>query len=80
MSAIVVDVGARLVRREGIDVHLAPKAFELLLILVRNQPNAVPHEQLHAALGPASMSPRRAWPHWSRSFARHSTIALAMAA
>ena len=36
MSAIVVDVGARLVRREGIDVHLAPKAFELLLILVRN--------------------------------------------
>ena len=52
MSAIVVDVGARLVRREGIDVHLAPKAFELLLILVRNQPNAVPHAQLHAALWP----------------------------
>jgi DNA-binding winged helix-turn-helix (wHTH) protein len=52
VSAIVVDVGARLVRREGIDVHLAPKAFELLLILVRNQPNAVPHEQLHAALWP----------------------------
>jgi DNA-binding winged helix-turn-helix (wHTH) protein len=52
VSAIVVDVGARLVRREGIDVHLAPKAFELLLILVRNQPNAVPHAQLHAALWP----------------------------
>jgi DNA-binding winged helix-turn-helix (wHTH) protein len=52
MSAIVVDVGARVVRREGVDVHLAPKAFELLLILVRNQPNAVPHEQLHAALWP----------------------------
>jgi len=52
MSAIIVDVGARLVRREGIDVHLAPKAFDLLLILVRNQPNAVPHEQLHAALWP----------------------------
>jgi DNA-binding winged helix-turn-helix (wHTH) protein len=51
-NAIVVDVGARLVRREGIDVQLAPKAFELLLILVRNQPNAVPHEQLHAALWP----------------------------
>jgi len=40
--------GARLVRRDGIDVRLAPKAFELLLILVRNQPNAVPHGQLHA--------------------------------
>jgi DNA-binding winged helix-turn-helix (wHTH) protein len=52
VGAIVVDVGARLVRREGVDVHLAPKAFELLLILVRNQPDAVPHEQLHAALWP----------------------------
>ena len=52
MSAIVVDVGARLVRREGIDVHLAPKAFDLLLMLINNQPNAVSHEQLHAALWP----------------------------
>jgi DNA-binding winged helix-turn-helix (wHTH) protein len=52
VSAIVVDVGARLVRREGIDVHLAPKAFELLVILVKNQPNAVPHERLHDALWP----------------------------
>jgi DNA-binding winged helix-turn-helix (wHTH) protein len=52
MSAIVVDVGARVVRRGAIDIHLAPKAFELLLLLVRNQPNAVSHEQLHAALWP----------------------------
>jgi DNA-binding winged helix-turn-helix (wHTH) protein len=52
VSAIVVDVGARLVRWEGIEVHLAPKAFELLVILVENQPNAVPHKQLHAALWP----------------------------
>ena len=52
VSAIVVDVGARLVRREGVDVHLAPKTFELLVILVKNQPNAVPHDQLHAALWP----------------------------
>ena len=36
----------------GNDIHLAPKAFDLLLILVRNQPNAVSHEQLHAALWP----------------------------
>ena len=48
----MVDVGARLVRRAGIEIHLAPKAFELLLMLVRNQPNAVPHERLHAALWP----------------------------
>jgi DNA-binding winged helix-turn-helix (wHTH) protein len=52
MSAIVVDVGARMVRRAGIEIRLAPKAFDLLLMLVRNQPNAVPHEQLHAALWP----------------------------
>jgi DNA-binding winged helix-turn-helix (wHTH) protein len=52
VSPIVVDVGARLIRRQGIEVRLAPKAFELLLILVKNQPNAVPHEQLHAALWP----------------------------
>lgn len=51
-SAIVVDAGARLVRRDGIDIRLAPKAFELLLILVKNQPNAVSHEHLHAALWP----------------------------
>ena len=52
MGPIVIDVGARLVRREGIEVHLAPKAFELLLTLVRNQPNAVSHTELHAALWP----------------------------
>lgn len=52
MSAIVVDVGARLVRRSGTDIHLPPKAFDLLLMLVRNQPNAVSHEQLHATLWP----------------------------
>ena len=52
MSAIVVDAGARIVRRGGREVHLAPKAFDLLLILVRNQPNAVAHNRLHAALWP----------------------------
>ncbi len=51
-SAIVVDVGARVVRRAGIDVQLAPKAFDLLLTLVRHRPNAVSHEQLHAVLWP----------------------------
>lgn len=49
---IVVDVGARLVRRDGIEILLAPKAFDLLLILVANRPNAVAHHQLHAALWP----------------------------
>lgn len=52
VSAIVVDVGTRLVRQEGIEIHLSPKAFDLLVILVRNRPNAVAHEELHAALWP----------------------------
>jgi DNA-binding winged helix-turn-helix (wHTH) protein len=51
-SAIVVDVGARVVRRAGIDIQLAPKAFDLLLTLVSHRPNAVSHEQLHAVLWP----------------------------
>jgi DNA-binding winged helix-turn-helix (wHTH) protein len=51
-SAIVVDVGARVVRRAGIDIQLAPKAFDLLLTLVSNRPNVVSHEQLHAVLWP----------------------------
>lgn len=49
---IVIDVGARLIRLDGVEIHLAPKVFELLLTLVRNQPNAVRHEQLRATLWP----------------------------
>jgi DNA-binding winged helix-turn-helix (wHTH) protein len=52
VNATVIDVGARLIRREGTDVRLAPKAFDLLMILIKNQPNAVSHQQLHAALWP----------------------------
>ena len=52
VSSIVVDIGARVVRRDGIDVHLAPQAFDLLLILVSNQPNAVSHRHLHEVLWP----------------------------
>jgi DNA-binding winged helix-turn-helix (wHTH) protein len=49
---IVVDVGRRVVRRNGTDIPLAPKAFDLLLLLVSNRPNAVPHARLHAAIWP----------------------------
>jgi DNA-binding winged helix-turn-helix (wHTH) protein len=52
VSAIVVDAGARIVRRGRREIHLPPKAFDLLLILVTNQPNAVAHDTLHAALWP----------------------------
>ena len=52
MSAIVVDVGGRLVRRSGREIRLPPKAFDLLAILVQNRPNAVSHAHLHASLWP----------------------------
>ena len=52
VSAIVIDAGARVVQRKGVEIRLAPKPFELLLILVTNQPNAVAHERLHATLWP----------------------------
>lgn len=48
----MVDAGARIVRRGRREIHLPPKAFDLLLILVTNQPNAVAHDTLHAALWP----------------------------
>ena len=49
---IVVDVGARVIRRDGTDIPLAPKVFDLLLVLATNRPNAVGHNRLHAALWP----------------------------
>lgn len=52
MTAIVLDLGTRLVRQDGIAVHLSPKAFDLLVLLVRNRPNAVGYDDLHAALWP----------------------------
>ena len=52
MSGIVLDLGTRLVTQDGIAIHLSPKAFDLLVLLVRNRPNAVGHEHLHAALWP----------------------------
>jgi DNA-binding winged helix-turn-helix (wHTH) protein len=52
VSAIVIDVGARLVRLDGRDIPLAAKAFDLLLLLARSRPNVISHAQLHAALWP----------------------------
>jgi hypothetical protein len=76
-AIVVVDVGARLVRRDGVVVHLAPKAFDLLMILVRNQPNM---SNCTPRSGPACMSPRRALRRSSRSFAKRSATALKMVA
>jgi DNA-binding winged helix-turn-helix (wHTH) protein len=48
----IVDDQARQVLREGAEVHLSPKAFDLLALLIRERPKALSKEDLHARLWP----------------------------
>ncbi len=45
-GAIEVNLAARTVRREGVDVHLAPKEFDLLVALLRREGAAASREEL----------------------------------
>lgn len=47
-----LDLDARQLVRDGQRVHLSPKAFELLRILVSERPNAVSKETLHQRIWP----------------------------
>jgi DNA-binding winged helix-turn-helix (wHTH) protein len=49
---VIVDVEARQVRRAGVAVDLSPKAFDLLVILIRERHRALSRADLHAALWP----------------------------
>jgi DNA-binding winged helix-turn-helix (wHTH) protein len=49
---ICVDGDARRVTRTGSPVRLTRKAFDLLLLLLDHQPNAVSKEQIHARVWP----------------------------
>jgi DNA-binding winged helix-turn-helix (wHTH) protein len=49
---VVVDEGARQVTRGGVHVHVSPKAFDLLLALLRARPRVLSKEDLHARLWP----------------------------
>lgn len=46
------DAGARVLLRQGRPVHLSPRGFKLLEILVRNQPRPVPKTVLTSELWP----------------------------
>jgi len=46
------DPATRRVRREGVDIHLTPKAFELLAALLDGAPRVVSKRELHARLWP----------------------------
>ncbi len=48
----LVDPAARQVLRDGASVHLSPKAFDLLVTLIRERPRAVSKADLHAQLWP----------------------------
>ena len=51
-GACVLDTAARRVRRDGDDVHLSPKAFELLCLLVERRPAALSKADLHQHIWP----------------------------
>jgi DNA-binding winged helix-turn-helix (wHTH) protein len=54
LGDFVLDVDARQLLREGNEVHLSPKAFELLKVLVEHRPRALSKQELHQQLWPAT--------------------------
>ena len=50
----VLDMDARRLFRSGQPVHLSPKAYELLKILVYEQPRAIPKAELHDRIWPGT--------------------------
>ena len=53
-SGYWLDGDARRLTRDGADVHLTPKAFDLLCLLVDAAPRVVPKAELHERLWPDS--------------------------
>src|SRR3954468_4637994 len=51
-GSCTLDLGTRQLWRDGKDVHLSPKAFELLVLMVQVRPAAVSKEELQRRLWP----------------------------
>jgi DNA-binding winged helix-turn-helix (wHTH) protein len=49
-----LDAARRQLRRAGLEVHLTPKAFDLLVLLVSNAPRVVGKAELHERLWPGT--------------------------
>jgi DNA-binding winged helix-turn-helix (wHTH) protein len=60
------DVGAHELRRQDERVHLAPKAFDLLILLLRSRPRALSKADLHAGI-------------WPRTFVSDASLAMLVA-
>ena len=54
LGEMTLDLDARQLVRGADEVHLSPKAFELLKILVENRPRALAKNELHERLWPAT--------------------------
>lgn len=54
IGEIMFDPEARQILRGATEVHLSPKAFELLKILVEDRPRAIAKRELHERLWPAT--------------------------
>jgi DNA-binding winged helix-turn-helix (wHTH) protein len=51
-GAFTLDIDGRLLRRGEVDVHLTPKAFDLLTVLVQEAPRVLRKAELHQQLWP----------------------------
>jgi DNA-binding winged helix-turn-helix (wHTH) protein len=54
LGDFVLDTGTRQLLRGGADVHVSPKAFELLTALVEARPRALSKSEIHERLWPAT--------------------------
>jgi DNA-binding winged helix-turn-helix (wHTH) protein len=54
LGEMTLDLDARQLVRGADEIHLSPKAFELLKILVENRPRALAKNELHERLWPAT--------------------------
>jgi len=53
-GSFVIDSGRRQLTRNGVEVHLTPKAFDLLVLLVEEAPRVIRKDELHARLWPGT--------------------------
>ena len=53
---VVLDGDARQLLVDGTEIHLSPKAFELLIFLIRNRPRAVSKQSCRSGCGPGRSS------------------------
>lgn len=71
-----LDESRRQLLKSGSDVHVTPKAFDLLALLIAEAPRVVRKETLHQRLWRtrSCLTPR--WSASSRNFGAHSTIGI----